>query len=532
MRTHGWLRTALVAVALLGALAADGTGARGSGTLTMAQSGPVTALDLAGLTSERVGPAEGDAAFLVYDGLVRLTENLALAPELATSWSVSPDGRAWTFTIRPAVAFQDGTPMTAQAIASELQRAQNPAATPSSVPRWDPTASVTASDAAKLQITTKEPNGALLNSLADASALIPSPAAVEKWGADYKAHPIGSGPYIVDRWDPGAQLELTRNPKYWGAAPGLDRIVLRAEPDPTIRSALLRNGQVQVAEGLLPEDAADLRRLPSLRILVRPGLRTFGMAINLNRPALQDVRVRQALNYAVSKELLVKALFGDSASVLRAPLAEQAPGFADVGPWPYDPPKARRLLDDAGWKPAPPIGIRVKDGTSLEVVMLTPVGVFPHDVEVTETLADYLRNVGFEPHFLYAEAATFWDLLLAPSGQLRWDLVLFGLGPSNGDSSLHLDARYRSNPDRQSRPPAWNITWYAKPQVDVWLDGANRALDPRVRAAADARIERQVWADAPYLWLYAEDIFVGTSKDVKGVEVLPTGFTILRSATR
>src|SRR6202011_5793821 len=128
-------------------------------------------------------------------------------------------------------------------------------------------------------------------------------------------------------------------------------------PDPAARIAMIRSGQAQVAEAIPPTNIDELRRVPGVTVTVQPALRTFGMGINLNRPILQDIRVRQALNYAVNKDLIVKALFQGDAAVLHSPLAQGTSGFDDVGPWPYDPPKARTLLEAAGWKPAPPIGV-------------------------------------------------------------------------------------------------------------------------------------------------------------------------------
>jgi ABC-type transport system substrate-binding protein len=469
------------------------------------------------------------AALLVYDGLVRFTDEVKIVPELATSWSVAQDGRTWAFKVRRGASFQDGTPVTAQAIAGDLQREASPATNQSFRSLWDPIASVSAPDASTVQIVTKQPYAALLNTLAHGSALIASPAAVEKWGAEYRLHPVGSGPYQVDSWDVGTELEVRRSAQYWGGVPAFERIALRAVTDPADRVALLKSGQAQVVEGIPAEAVDDLRRVRGVDVTVRPALRTFGMGINLNRLALQDLRVRQALNYAVNKELLINALFRGYGSALRSPVAAQTPGYVDVGPWPYDPPKARRLLDEAGWKPAPPIGIRMKDGTSLEITLLTPVGVYPHDVEVVETLADYLRNVGFGPHFLYAQPAAYRDDLIAAPDQFKWDLVLFGFNPSNGDVGHHLNSLYRSNPDRQHPAPARNFTWYSNPQVDTWLNEGGRATDPSVRARVYALAQRQVWDDAPYLWLYAEDTIVGT-RGVSGVHVLPMAGASLKSA--
>ena len=519
----------LIGAALMGSMASASSRAQAPATLTFAQSAAVTALDPAGPPAFLPSPAMWEAAWLVYDGLVRLTDEVKIVPELATSWNVGQDGRTWTFKVRRGASFQDGTPVTAQAIAGDLAREASAATNQSYRSLWDPIASVSAPNASTVQIVTKQPYAALLNTLAHNTALIVSPAAVEKWGAEYRLHPVGSGPYQVDRWDVGAELEVRRNAKYWGGAPAYERIALRTVTDAAARVGLLKSGQAQVAEGVPAETVDDLRRVPSVDVIVRPALRTFGMGINLNRVVLQDRRVREALNYAVNKELLVNALFHGYGSVLHSPIALQTPGYADVGSWPYDPPKARRLLDEAGWKPAPPIGIRVKNGTSLEITLLTPVGVYPHDVEVVETLADYLRNVGFGPHFLYAQPAAFSDDLLAAPDQFKWDLVLYGFNPSNGDAGHHLDSLYRSNPDREHPAPARNFTWYSNRQVDTWLIEGVRAFDPNTRARMYALAQRQVWNDAPYLWLYAEDAIVGT-RGVNDVDVLPTGGASLKFA--
>jgi ABC-type transport system substrate-binding protein len=155
--------------------------------------------------------------------------------------------------------------------------------------------------------------------------------------------------------------------------------------------------------------------------------------------------------------------------------------------------------------------------------------VFPRDVEVVETLADYLRNVGFEPHFLYAGPEAFLDQLLVPPDRYRWDLALLGFTPATGDGGDELSQLFASNPDTQHPPRAWNIAWYADPAVDGWLREAAGTAGPARRTAAYAKVERRVWEDAPYLWLYTEDTTVAT-RGVRDVVVLPTVFTILRSA--
>ncbi|HEX9245786.1 MAG TPA: ABC transporter substrate-binding protein, partial [bacterium] len=248
LKRQGGVRClAVIAAALLaGGTAPPSVGAQSGTALVVAQAVAVSALDPAGSSSHPVSPAESEAAFLIYDGLVRFTGEMAIVPELAASWGVDPDGRAWTFRIRRGVTFQDGTPLTAQAVVATLDRVINPATTTSNRMLWEPIASVSAVDAATVRVLTKEPYGALLNTLADGSGLISSPAAVERWGAEYRLHPVGTGPYAVDRWNLGTQLDLVQHREYWNGRPGFDRIVLRTVPDPATRIALLQSDQAQV----------------------------------------------------------------------------------------------------------------------------------------------------------------------------------------------------------------------------------------------------------------------------------------------
>jgi len=514
---------------LLAVVPLGGVHAQGARTLLFAQSVPVTALDPAGASIYLVYPAGYEAAFLIYDGLVRFDGQMKIVPELARSWSVSADGRMWTFKLRTGVTFQDGTPLSARLVAADLQRQANPQTNQSNRPLWDPVSSVTAPDDQTVLITTKAAFGALLNTVAHGSALIASPQAITQWGAEYKLHPLGTGPYKVDRWDVGTELALVRNPAYWGPKPGFDRMVLSNVPDATTRVAMLQSGQAQVAEAIPPENVAELSRVPSVQMIVKPALRTFGMGMNLNHPPLDDPKVRLALNYAVNKDAIVRAIFHGQATALTSPIAPQTVGATAVGAYPFDPAKARSLLAEAGWTPGPQ-KIAMKNGRPLHLTLLTPDGAYPHDVEVTETVADYLRNVGVDATIEKVEPAVFWDHLLIPPGQLTWDLVLFGFNPSNGDGGYHLDSLFHSNPDRLHRPWVWNFTWYTNAQVDGWLTDGAHAVDPRVRAQFYGNVQRRVWSDAPYLWLYGEDVIVGASRSVKNVEVLPIIFTVLKFA--
>lgn len=517
--------TALVTLALLTAAAGPAT----AQTLTYAQSVAVTAMDTAGPTIGTVYPAGYEGMFLIYDNLVRFTETMAIEPGLASEWSTSADGRTWTFKLRRGVTFHDGTPFNADAVVFHVERQIDPKSNASNRPLWDPIASVKKVDDSTVAITTHKPYGALLNTLAHGSGGVVSPDGVKKHGANFKLNPVGAGPYMLEKWDVGSEVVLKRFDGYWGSKAPFARIVLKHVPDPATRLAMLQSGQADVINAVPVESVAQIQSLPTVEVIARPALRTFGFGLNLNRKAFQDVRVRHALNHAVDRAALIKAVFRGYATPIDSPLSPFTTGYAPVGSYDYNPDKARQLLGDAGWKPGAD-GVLRKDGEAFEVTVLTPQGMLPKDIEVTQALQGFLGKVGVKATINKVEPAAFWDYLRVPPDKIAWDLVLFGFNPSNGDGGYHLSSLFVSNPSRTERPKVWNFTWYTNPKLDSLLAESDQVVDAAKRKALLVEAARLAWTDAPYVWLYAENVVVAKRKDLRGVEVQPVVFTILRNA--
>lgn len=518
---------ALIVAAVL--LLAPLTTAQTERPLVYAQNVPVTAMDTAGSSIGTVYPAGYEAMYLIYDGLVAFNDRMQITPQLATRWSVSKDGLTWTLTLRRGVTFQDGTPFNADAVVFHIQRQADPKVNQSNRPLWDPVASVRKIDDDTVAIMTQKPFGALLNTLAHGSGGIVSPTAVRRLGEGFARAPVGAGPYMVERLDTGSQLVLRRFDRYWGGRTGYPGIVLRNVPDPTTRIALLQSGQADVIGAIPPENVAPLESSADVDVISRPALRTFGFAFNLNRPFFQDVRVRRAFNYAIDRGPIIKAIFKGFATPIDSPLSPFTTGHASAGTYSYDVTKAKASLAEAGWTPGPG-GVLRKGGQPFEISVLTPIGMLPKDIEVTQAFQDFLRNIGVRASINRVEPAAFWDYLRVPPDRLRWDMVLFGFNPSNGDGAYHMASLFQSNPSRGAPPKVWNFTWYANSKVDALLDGADATVDQAKRNSLLAQAQRIVWNDAPYVWLYAENVIVAKRKAVRNVVVLPIVFTILRNA--
>ncbi len=518
-----------ITVVLLGAAPLAPSSAQADRTLTYAQNVPVTTMDTAGASIGNVYPAGYEAMFLVYDGLVRFNEKMQIEPLLATEWSVSKDGLTWTFKLRRGVTFQDGTPFNADAVVFHIQRQMDPKGNASNRPLWDPLASVRKVDDFTVEVTTRRPFGALLNTLAHGSGGIVSPEAVRKYGVNFQLNPVGVGPYMLEKWDVGSELILKRFDQYWGGRPPFARIALRNVPDAATRIALLQSGQADVINAIPPENVEQVQRMPNVEVIVRPALRTFGFAFNLNRKFFQDVRVRRAFNHAVNRSAIIKAIFRGYATPIDSPLSPFTAGYGAVGMYEYDLDRAQQLVAEAGWKPGSD-GILRKDGQAFEITILTPQGLLPQDIEVTQAFQNFLGKIGVKGTINRVEPAVFFDFVRVPPDKIAWDMVLFGFNPSNGDGAYHLSSLFETNPSRTERPKVWNFTWYSDSKVDTLLAQADQEVDQAKRKQLLVDAARIVWNDAPYVWLYAENVVIAKRKEIKNVEVLPIVFTILRNA--
>lgn len=498
------------------------------GTLTFGQNQPIKTPDP---TNPQTYPAAYEANFTIYNNLVTFDPELNIVPDLAESWETSPDGTTWTFKLRQGVKFHDGTPFNAKAVEAHVRRILDPKTASPNRNLWEHIRDVKVVDDRTVQLVTAKPFGAMLNYLAHGSGGIPSPSAVEQWGDAYAQHPTGTGPYKLDSFTPGTELVLARNDDFFKGRPPLDRVRFRVIPEVGARVAALEAGEVDVINDVPPEEAQRLEKSKDIRIIRKPGLRTFWMEFNLNLDIFKDKQVRQALNHAVDKESIVKNLFLGYASVLDSPAAKTIKGYVPAGSYPYDPAKARQMLEGAGWRPGAD-GVLEKDGQRMKFSINTAEGEYPKDIQVVEAVQANLKAIGCDVSIWKVEAASRWSYLRLPIAEAKGEMISFGFNPSNGDLGYHLNAVFRSNKDRTKAPDVWNLMWYQNDQVDRLLDQANETADQTKRYQLLGEAQKLIWDDAPVIWLYALDLLTGTRADVQNVYVWPTVFTVVREAAK
>lgn len=494
------------------------------------QSVAVTGLDPANGAFTNY-PAGYEVAFALYDRLVTFDQDLNIQPQLAESWEISDDQTAVTFKLREGVTFHDGTPFNAEAVKYNVERMMDKEVNPTNGPLWDPIAGADVVDEHTVVIRTSKPFGLLLNTLAHGSGAIVSPKLLQDGGNDAPIQqPVGTGPYMLDSFEPGQQVVLKAFPDYWAGKPQLDQVVFRYIPEASTRVAALQSGSVDMIDQVPVQLLPGLQGDPNVQVLTKPGLRPMGLSISTTRPPFDDVRVRQALNHAIPVETIAERVFFGFAKASDAPLAFNTSGYKSIGGYDYDVDKAKSLLAEAGYSDSDGDGIAERDGEKLTATLITPEGVFPGDIQVAEIAANAFGDIGIDVTIRKIERGSYFDHVRKPLDEVNWDLAMFGFNPSNASGAYHLDSMFSSNEDPSGKPSIWNFARYSNPEVDALLAEANETVDLDRQKELLGQAQEFIWADAPYVWLQVNDIASAARKEVEGVEVWPIIFSIVRNA--
>jgi peptide/nickel transport system substrate-binding protein len=307
----------------------------------------------------------------------------SLIPLLATSWKNSADGKAWTFTLRRGVSFTDGTPFNARAVCYNFDRWYNYTGPlqNSSVSYYynlvfagfktGPTASnalyqsCTAKGSGTAIIRLKKPFGPFLGALTLIPFAIQSPTALKRYGANNGTlskdgvfvpsgtyatqHPTGTGPYKLESWTVGDKLVLVRNDKYWGKPAFLRRLIFRPIADNAARLQALQTGEIDGYDNVEPQDIATIKGSSGLKIVDRPSFNVGYVTINQSIKPFDDLRVRQAVAYGLDRASVVGAFYAGRGTVASQFEPPSVQGWnAKVTKYPYNPTKAKQLLQAAG----------------------------------------------------------------------------------------------------------------------------------------------------------------------------------------
>lgn len=450
------------------------------------------------------------AIMQIFDQLVEIDGGAEPAPGLATSWKTSADGKRWTFKLREA-SFSNGDPVTAEDVQFSLQRFADPKVNSSYAAMGSSIRDVEVIDDATVQVALKRPDAAFLDNIAMFVASIVPKGVVEEMGEEaFGEAPVGSGPFQVAEFRRGQDLRLERNPEYWREGePYLDAVELRYVKDANTRVLQVRNGDVQVAAEIPYNQVAELDGAPGVNVEVAETFKWDAIWFNTTRKPLDDVKVRQALNYATPKEGILDSVLHGDADVANSVLARVKYWDENVEPYPYDLDRAKDLMAESS----------VPDGFQLPLVIS---GGDPVEKQTAEILKAEWAKIGVELDIRQEDigtlftnwfegkhaAATFPGNVLSSDTLSDDNLAFVFLDPEAGLNSF--------------------ATGYDNPRVTELVRKANRELDEDERRAMFSEIQRTALEDAPAVPLFFTKSRTAVRDDVQGFVTYKTGWWPLR----
>ncbi len=484
------------ALASVGALAAE---PQYGGRLVIAIGVEPESLDPIGMSS---APA-ATVSEHISQPLIYLDVDGTLQPSLAVDWEASEDGRVWTLHLREGVTFHDGTPFNAEAVKMNLDRFLDPA---SGAPFRFLIARVTEVEVAgeyTVKLYTDEPFAPMLAHLSHSFIAMVSPEQLRALEpGDAITHPIGTGPFKLERWNRGEQVILTANEDYWGDRPYLDEVVFKFVPEDSARVVMLETGEADAIMRVPPLDVPRLDAHADVEVVHATSVRVIYIGFNNLREPFTDVRVRQALNYAIDKQEIVDVILGGAGEPSTAPIVPAVFGYYEAGPYEYNPEKAQELLAEAGYP----------DGFS--ATLYHPTGRYMMDATIAETVQSYLMDIGIDAELITMEWAAYLAHLQEPPETADYDMYMLGWGTVTLDADYGLYALLHSS---QWPPAGWAVGFYKNAAVDAALDLARVTPPLDVRQALYETAVKGIWHDAPWLYLHDEVQINGVREGVHGL---------------
>ena len=445
----------------------------------------------------------------IYETLVR-NVGTTFEPCLAESWTTSEDELTWTFKLREDVTFHDGTPFNAEAVKYNIERLQDPEVGAPRASTADMITNIEVISEYEVAISTDEPYGPMLGQMSNYNMSMMSPTALETYGTDISLHPCGTGALMIKEWVPGSSLVMTKYDDYWGEKSTIDNLTFRFVSEDSSRVMMLQSGDADIA----PVSAAQISQIesdPNVEIEVETGYRTIYLGMNTSRAPFDDVRVRQAVAYAIDKQSIIDNVLEGYAEYPSGIESTVIPYSAqDLDPYTYNPDKAKELLKEAGYE----------DG--LDIVFHTCEGRYPMDRMVAEVCQSMLAEVGINAELRVVE----WGAYSAMTTEgTETQLFLIGKGSPPGDPDYTLNLCFGTG-------QSMNNTKYSDPQIDEWLIEQRQTTDQSVREEILYNIQKKVNDDCPQAVLYYEKQTFGRASDVSGFTVFPNEMVDLRYLVR
>ena len=460
-------------------------------------------------STNRAEPIGSEIILNVFDTLVAWTapDFSKVEGRLATGWTISPDGRDFTFQLREGVKFHDDTIFDAEAVKFSLERTK--ASNPFTQASFGQIDAITVVSPNTIRIALKEPYPAFLSILAQPQSAIVSPTAVRKLGDQFVANPVGTGPFVFKSRQADTNVVLDANPGYFRGPPKLARLIYRIIPDASTRRLELENGGIDVVQqagqlaAIPAETVQALKSNRNVTTLEAPSQIIRQLEFNNSKAdgPVADIRVRRAIVHAIDYDGLLQGVFGNTADRVYGPLTTNSwafnPKIKDMAPK-YDPALSKRLLAEAGVRP----GALTLPLYTFQGALWGTVATF-----IQANLADVGINVRIQQTEFPALRT------LHTGGQ--FDIALDGRQPWYNDPDAHITIGYLSS----LADSAMTFRFPKDDALDGLIQKAQQTANPEERKALYFKAQEDIMARVPGAFLFSPKLIVFTRTNVKGLVI-------------
>jgi peptide/nickel transport system substrate-binding protein len=422
----------------------------------------------------------------IYDPLFFRDRNMKVIPELAESYEFVDD-LTWVIKLRKGIKFHNGEPFDAEAVKFTIDFVLDPANRALIKTLIDRVSRVEIVDDYTVKIITKQAFPTLLENLNEIF-MAPPKLAKEKGMVYLSDHPVGTGAYKLESWSKDREIRFIKNEQYWKGVPQIDKVVFRIIPEVGPRVSALIVGEVDLIPDVPPHLINQINNSKIASVKGVPGRRIIFIALdNVNEGPMKDVRVRQAMNYGVDVDEIIRTVMEGYATRTPGPLVPINKHFdPSLKPYSYDPEKAKRLLKEAGY------------GSGLNLTFHSPQGRYLKDKEFVQAAAAQLAKIGVNVKVVFYE----WGTYLKSLGSIKL-------------SDMHINGRS----DRELEGGimyAWFKTgaqWvaFSDPEIDKELDKTMPILNPTERTRALKRLQAKIQTVAPWIFLWQQHDLYGVN---------------------
>lgn len=450
--------------------------------------------------------------FGMGETLVKTSKGMKLEPWLAESWE-KVDDNTWKIKIRDNVKFHNGKNVDGAAVKASLERTvkMNKRA-----PGLLDIASIEAKGN-EIIVKNNKPNPSFITSLADPFATIVDAAAAEEMGDKFKADPVLTGPFKLKEYVKDERVAVVRNEDYWGEKAKLKDVIFKHIPEPNTRLMALQSGEVQVADKIPAEQIEVLEKDKNLKILSESSVRVHMLIFNLKKPGLNEINVRKAINMAINRDDIAQKVMSGSGVPAVGPSPPVLPFGSGLKGYDYNVEEAKKLLDEAGWKPGSD-GMRQKGGKKLEYNFLSYKSRPEPEIPVLmEAIQSQLKDIGIKIEIKNVESVTMVEMMRG--GDFDGSIYSFNTAPT-GDPQYMMKTIFMTGGDG-------NYGSYSSEKLDALGKKLQSTFKTEERNSIAKEAQQVLIDDAAFAFLVHPKIITAVHKDVEGLAITPTEYYFL-----